>query len=169
MLRTIKAIVIRLKRIFFTFLAIRNAGEYAAIPRVNGFTRLTRHTKLGKNVNFNGLEIHGNGHVTIGDNFHSGVDCLFITDIHNYDHGEAIPYDATSITKNIRIEDNVWLGSRVIVLGGVTIEEGAIIQAGAVVVSNIPKYGIAGGNPAKVFKQRDVEHYEILKREGKFH
>lgn len=36
--------------------------------------------------------------------------------------------------------------------GGVTIGEGAIIQAGSVVVSDIPKYAIAGGSPAKVFK-----------------
>jgi acetyltransferase-like isoleucine patch superfamily enzyme len=62
----------------------------------------------------------------------------------------------------------VWLGSRVTILGGVTIGEGAIIQAGAVVVSDIPKYAIAGGNPAKVFKYRDIEHYERLKAENRF-
>ena len=54
-------------------------------------------------------------------------------------------------------------------MGGVTIGEGAIIQAGSVVVSNIPKYAIAVGHPAKVFKYRDIEHYKKLKEEGKFH
>ena len=53
-------------------------------------------------------------------------------------------------------------------LAGVTIGEGAIIQAGSVVVSNIPDYAIAGGHPAKVFKYRDIEHYTKLKSEGKF-
>lgn len=72
------------------------------------------------------------------------------------------------IDKNIFIENNVWFGDRVLILGGVTIEEGAIIQAGAVVTSNIPKYAIAGGNPAKVFKYRDIENYEKLKKEGTF-
>ena len=71
--------------------------------------------------------------------------------------------------KNIFVEDNVWLGNRVIILGGVTIEEGAIIQAGSVVVSDIPKCAIAGGNPAKVFKYRDIEHYEALKANKQFH
>ena len=41
--------------------------------------------------------------------------------------------------------------------------------SGSVVVNNIPKYGIAGGHPAKVFKYRDKEHYEKLKNQGKFH
>ena len=60
------------------------------------------------------------------------------------------------------------MGARVIVLGGVTIGEGAIIQAGSVVVKDIPKYGIAGGHPAKEFKTRDIEHYEKLKSMQKF-
>ena len=136
---------------------------------VNGYSSVNRSTVLGDNVNFNGLRVAGNGAVTIGANFHSGPDCLFITQIHNYDHGEAVPYDGTYIFKPIVIEDNVWLGSRVIVLGGVTIGEGAIIQAGSCVVSDIPKYAIAGGHPAKPFRMRDVEHYERLKKAGKFH
>ena len=123
---------------------------------------------MGKNPNFNGMHVYGKGKVVFGDNFHSGIECMIITDNHNYE-GNAIPYDNTSITKDVTIGDNVWLGNRVIILGGVTIGEGAIIQAGAVVVKDIPPYAIAGGNPANVFKYRDKEHYESLKAEGKFH
>lgn len=135
---------------------------------VNGLSRVSKTTILGKNVNFNGMEILGGGHVIIGDNFHSGRNCLMITQDHNFDTGEAIPYDQTYIYKNIIIEDNVWLGERVIVLGGVTIGEGAIIQAGSVVVNSIPKYAIAGGHPATVFKHRDIQHYNQLKAKKKF-
>ena len=85
------------------------------------------------------------------------------------DRLEAIPYDDTVISKDVVIEDNVWLGNRVIVLPGVTIGEGAIIQAGSVVVKDIPKCAIAGGHPANVFSSRDKDHYEKLKKEGKFH
>lgn len=46
---------------------------------------------------------------------------------------------------------------------------GSIIQASKVVVKNIPKYGIAGGHPAIVFKYRNIEHYTKLKNEKKFH
>ena len=105
------------------------------------------------------MNIQGHGRVVIGNNFHSGIDCMIITDIHNYDKGKAIPYDDTILSKDVIIKDNVWLGNKVMILPGVTIEEGAIIQAGSVVVNNIPKYAIAGGHPAKVFKYRDKEHY----------
>ena len=64
---------------------------------------------------------------------------------------------------------SIQLGNRVIVLPGVRIGEGAIIQAGSVVVKDVEKYAIAGGHPAKVFKYRDIDHYEKLKKEGKFH
>ncbi|WP_457559291.1 acyltransferase [Candidatus Harpocratesius sp.] len=130
---------------------------------------VTKKTILGNNVNFNGMKIIGSGTVKIGNNFHSGEDILIISETHNYDSGSAIPYDSTYIPKTIEIEDNVWLGSRVIVAGNVKIGEGAIIQAGSVVVSDIPKYAIAGGHPAKVFKMRDIKHYEQLKLEKKFH
>lgn len=137
--------------------------------KVNHWSMVNRNTFLGTNVNFNGMQIRGGGKVQIGDNFHSGTECLMITQNHNYDKGTAIPYDGTYVCKDIKIEDNVWLGDRVIILGGVTIGEGAIIQAGSVVVNDIPAYAIAGGHPANVFKERDIEHYMKLKQEGKFH
>jgi len=115
------------------------------------------------------MTISGKGTVKIGDNFHSGKECLVMTSIHNYDEGETIPYDKSYITKDVIIRDNVWIGRRVIILSGVTIEEGAIIQAGSVVVKDIPYCAIAGGHPAKVFQYRNIEHYEKLKRQEKFH
>lgn len=147
----------------------RQCGSCKGKIGVGGRTLVTKNTFLGNNVNFNGLVVNGGGRVVIGDNFHSGPDCLFITQNHNFDHGKAIPYDETYLCKEIMIGDNVWLGSRVIVLGGVTIGEGAIIQAGSCVVNDIPPYAIAGGHPARVFSQRNIEHYETLKAEGKFH
>jgi chloramphenicol O-acetyltransferase type B len=137
--------------------------------RVSGWSHATANTVLGRNVNWNGLRILGAGNVSIGDNFHSGEDCLLICQNHDFDSGEAIPYGSGFIPKDIVIEDNVWLGARVVVLGGVRIAEGAIIQAGSCVVNDIPRCAIAGGHPARVFRSRDVAHYERLKREGRFH
>ena len=143
-------------------------GAYKEPLYVNGSSTATKKTFLGKNVNFNGMEIGGCGTVKIGDNFHSGKECSIITQNHNYE-GEKIPYDSTFVCKDVTIEDNVWIGNRVIILGGVTIGEGAIIQAGSVVVKSIPKYAIAGGSPAKVFSQRDIKHYTLLKEQKRFH
>jgi chloramphenicol O-acetyltransferase type B len=151
-------------------LRIQKQAEYVGDNlKVNNKSYINNKTSLGNNVNFNGMNIAGKGSVKIGNNFHSGEDCLMITEIHNYDKGKAIPYDDTYIIKNIVIEDNVWLGSRVIVLGGVTIGEGGIVQAGSVVVSDVPKYAIVGGHPAKIIKYRDIEHYKKLKAAGMFH
>ena len=146
----------------------RKAKKCGRGLKVWGYTSINDNTCLGDHVSFNGMKIYGTGKVTIGDYFHSGNDCIMLTSNHNY-QGNAIPYDNTEIQKEITIEDFVWIGSRVTVLGNVTIGEGAIIQAGSVVVNNIPKYGIAGGNPARVFKYRDAGHYEKLKSEKKFH
>lgn len=121
------------------------------------------------NCNFNGMTVAGGGKVVFGNNFHSGVECMIITQNHNYDKGYAIPYDKTYIVKEVIIEDNVWFGNRVIVVGNVTIGEGAIIAAGAVVTKDVPKYAIVGGNPAKVIKYRDIEHYKHLSTKGLFH
>lgn len=158
----------KLMRALYTKLVRMQCQSSEEKLTVNAKCIVSKTTVLGNNVNFNGMEIIGGGRVVIGDNFHSGRDCLMITQDHNYDTGEAVPYDQTYIYKDIHIEDNVWLGERVVLLGGITIGEGAIIQAGSVVVKSIPKYAIAGGHPAKVFKYRDIEHYELLKSAGKF-
>ncbi|MBQ8440121.1 MAG: acyltransferase [Clostridia bacterium] len=136
---------------------------------VGGKSFVTPHTHLGTHVCFNGMSIFGNGKVTIGDYFHSGTGCQIITSFHNFDRGDAIPYDTTYIDKDVVIGDCVWLGNNVIILGGVTIGEGAIIQAGSVVCKDVPPMAIAGGHPAVPFKYRDKEHYEALKEQKKFH
>ncbi|MDI6677821.1 MULTISPECIES: CatB-related O-acetyltransferase [Bacillus cereus group] len=52
------------------------------------------------------------------------------------------------------IDDDVWIGSRSLILSGVRIGQGAVIAAGSVVTKSIPPYAIVGGNPAKVIKYR---------------
>ena len=123
---------------------------------------------LSDNCNFNGMQILGRGIVKIGSNFHSGIECMMITENHNYE-GTRLPYDETFVKKEIKIRDNVWFGNRVLVVGNVTIGEGAIVAAGSVVVKDVPDFAIVGGNPAKVIKYRDEEHYNRLKTEKAFH
>lgn len=123
---------------------------------------------FGDNCNFNGMSVVGNGMVKFGDNFHSGTECMIITQNHNY-QGEMLPYDESYIYKKIVIGDNVWLGNRVTIVGNVEIGEGVIVAAGSVVCKNIPDYAIVGGNPAEIIKYRDIEHYNRLKSQRKFH
>ena len=52
------------------------------------------------------------------------------------------------------IGNDVWIGSRVLIKGGVTIGDGAVIAMGSVVTKDVPTYAIVGGVPAKVIKYR---------------
>ncbi len=52
------------------------------------------------------------------------------------------------------IANDVWIGANAIILHGVTIGEGAVIAAGAVVTHDIPAWAIAGGVPARIIKYR---------------
>ncbi|EME9802037.1 acyltransferase [Vibrio alginolyticus] len=170
-LKLIKLFFLLKKRIENRFWYLYNKNEVAYYKDkfyIGGKTILSKNTYIGSNVSFNGLVINGKGKVIIGDNFHSGAGCLFITDAHNY-NGEKIPYDEKDIIKDIVIEDNVWIGSNVIILGGVTIGEGAIIQEGSVVVNNVGNCMIVGGPPAKPFSSRNEKKYNKLKKLGSFH
>ena len=61
-------------------------------------------------------------------------------------------------SKPIVIEDNVWIGEYAMILKGVTVGEGSIVAAHAVVTKDVPPYSIVAGNPARVVKK--IEHDE---------
>ena len=155
---------------FCTVKAKRQCKTTGEALCVNFPSRFTNTTVIGNHCSFNGIDVSGSGlgTLTIGDYFHSGKDIRIILDIHNYE-GNKIPYDETVIKKDVQIDDFVWVGTGVTILGGVHIGEGAIIQAGSTVVSDIPPYSIAGGHPARVFKTRDQDHFRILKELKAFH
>ena len=54
--------------------------------------------------------------------------------------------------QRINIGNDVWIGSNCTVLDGVTIGNGCIVSAGAVVVKDIPDYALVVGNPAKIIR-----------------
>lgn len=133
---------------------------------VNGPCVWSGSIYVGDFCNFNGIKILG-GVVRIGNYFHSGVECMIIGENHNYE-GSLIPYDDTYILKQIEIGDCVWIGNRVTIVGNVKIGEGAIVAAGSVVCKDVPPLAIVGGNPARVIKYRNKEHYYKLKQERMF-
>jgi len=67
----------------------------------------------------------------------------FYSPLWHAEHSESSP---------IKIEDNVWIGERAILLKGVTIGKGSIVATGSVVTKDVPAYSIVAGNPAKVVK-----------------
>lgn len=65
-------------------------------------------------------------------------------------------YEDSPLRKNhsVLIGNDVWIGANAIILPGVTIGDGAVIAAGAVINKNIPPYAIVGGVPARVIRYR---------------
>ena len=69
--------------------------------------------------------------------------------------------------EHCNIGNDVWIGARAIVLDGISIGDGAIVGAGAVVTKDVPAYAIVGGIPAKIlryrFDQSDIEYLHNFK------
>ncbi len=57
-------------------------------------------------------------------------------------------------SKGIRLGDDIWIGSHVMIVDGVTVGSHSILAAGAVVTKDVPPYAIMGGNPARVIRLR---------------
>lgn len=93
--------------------------------------------------------IDGRGPLYIGNN----VNVSHYTIIHTLTHITNSPY-FHAIAKPVALMDHCWIGVRAIILPGVTVGEGAVVAAGAVVVKDVPPYAIVGGNPAKVIGER---------------
>ena len=92
--------------------------------------------------------------ITIGAYAMIGAHCYIISCNHDYSRRDLPIQKQGFVGAPIVIEDDVWLGTHVVVLPGVTIGKGAIVAAGAVVNKDIPPYEVWGGVPAKFIKTR---------------
>ena len=114
---------------------------------------------VGKDVGLNAQTIiqstTGNA-VTIGDNCVIGQRCLVIGG-GNYDISNRNDLIRTSPIVDdggVTVENNVWLGANVSVLGGVTVGQGSVAGTGAVVSRSVPPFSVCLGVPAKVVRER---------------
>lgn len=57
-------------------------------------------------------------------------------------------------SKHVTIGNDVWIASHALIMGGLTIGDGAVIASGAIVTKDVPPYAIVGGIPAKVIRYR---------------
>jgi acetyltransferase-like isoleucine patch superfamily enzyme len=67
-------------------------------------------------------------------------------------------------TRQIFIEDDVWIGANSVITAGVTVGRHTVIGAGSIVTKSIAPYSVAVGNPAKVIRQYDFDKNEWVKR-----
>lgn len=115
--------------------------------------RLSSKIKLGDNSGI-GDNCYIQGTVHIGSNVMMAPNVAIIAANHVCDRTD-IPMNAQgSVERMITIGDDVWIGYGAIILGGVTIGNGSVVAAGAVVTTDVQPYTVVGGIPAQRIKCR---------------
>lgn len=108
-----------------------------------------KNIKLGTNVFINsGCCFQDQGGIEIGDGCLIGHQVVIATLNHDFDPAKR----AEMTPKKVVLGKNVWVGSHATILPGVTVGDGSIIAAGAVVTKDVPERCIAAGVPARVIK-----------------
>lgn len=130
---------------------------------LGGYSYIGRGTQLiyasvGKFCSISGNVLIGMGHHTLT---HLSTSPIFTEKNNGTGHSwtdreSLVPY------KPVTIGNDVWIGTRAMVLGGVTIGDGAIIGAGAIVTKDVPPFAIVAGVPARIVRYRFSE--EIIAR-----
>lgn len=138
-------------RAFCARMFLNRCGRNVNIERGASFSRrvtIGNNSGIGKNA-YIGIT------VSIGNDVMMGNDCLIYTRNHNFSRIDIpIREQGYAEEKPVVIGDDVWIGSRVIILGGVHIGNHCIIGAGSVVTHDISDYDIVAGNPARVIGNR---------------
>lgn len=107
--------------------------------------------EIGSNVYINyGCSIAALKHIRIGD--HCSIGTYAIIMDNNFHRVEPDRRDERPESAPVILEENVWLGARVIVLPGVTIGRDSVVAAGSIVTRDIPPRSLAAGNPARVIR-----------------
>jgi acetyltransferase-like isoleucine patch superfamily enzyme len=111
--------------------------------------------RLGDRVEVNNFSIvNGTGGVDIGDDTLIGPGVRIISYQHRHARGATIRSQPADV-RPIRIGRDVWVGANAVILAGVTIGDGAVVAAGAVVREDVPAYAIVAGVPATIKKYRE--------------
>ncbi|MGB1251175.1 MAG: acyltransferase [Candidatus Promineifilaceae bacterium] len=131
---------------------VGHATLFSQLPIITGSNEMYQNLKIGRNCYFNaGATFEAGGQITIGDNVYFGHEVLVLTTSHAIDNPKQRAGEFTR--NNVRIDKGAWVGARAVVLPGVTIGEGAIVAAGAVVAKDVPPHTLVGGVPAKPIRQ----------------
>ena len=148
-------------------IASKARGDGCGIAGRNDFVFPERIT-LGHHVHIEGGGyFNGQGGLTIGDHVIFAPGVAVMTSMHRYKGATMVPYDEVDLLRPVTIERFVWVGMRAMILPGVTLREGTIVGAGAVVTKSHPRGAILGGNPAVQIGTRDMAAFQAMVDEGR--
>lgn len=94
--------------------------------------------------------VYKRGQMILGDRVSIGPKAVFI--LASHPNSSEVKKTISFKPPFIRIEDDAWIGAGAIILPGLTIGEGSIVGAGAVVTKDVPPHSVVAGNPARVIK-----------------
>jgi len=116
-------------------------------------------------------QLHGIGYITIKDYSIISSEVYILSSIHNHveQFASMIPYDEIEIVKHVTIGIACWIGARAIIMPGVDLGDGCIVGAGAVVTKSWPSGAILAGVPAKLIRQRDMQHFNTCVENQEFY
>jgi acetyltransferase-like isoleucine patch superfamily enzyme len=131
-------------------------GAGCEIKKFSTLDASTGYIEIGQYSSINSFcSVSGHGGLKIGSSVRIASHVVILSSSHNFDDiNSSILSQGVSGSKT-EVGDDVWIGSHVIVLGGVTIGSHSIIAAGSVVTKDVPEYSIVGGVPAKLIRQRE--------------
>lgn len=133
-----------------TKFGMKHNGRIAIYPDVKIWAPW--NVELGSAVALDSeVNLYSVNKIMIGTNVAISREAFICTATHDINYANR-PLTTAPIT----ICDGVWIGARSTILPGVTIGEGAVIAANAVVTKDVPAWAVVGGNPAKVIKQRAI-------------
>lgn len=102
-----------------------------------------------------GIDCWVQGPLTIGTDVMMGPECRIYTRNHASGQADAPMFSqGFEAPRPVVIEDDVWLGARVMVMPGIRIGRGSIVAAGAVVTSDVDPFTVVGGVPARFIRNR---------------
>lgn len=132
----------------------KKCGENVNIQRL-AFFGSGKDIKIGDNSGI-GINCRIHNNTIIGKNVMMGPECYFLESGHKFDRIDVsmIEQGKTHTKAQVIIEDDVWFGREVMIIGSKTIKKGSIIGARTLVTKNFPEYSIIGGNPSKLIRSR---------------
>ena len=120
--------------------------SFACINNAVGDVIIGDHTRIG---------LHNTiiGPVTIGSHVNLAQGITITALNHNFDDSEKRIDQQGISTKEVVLEEDIWVGANAVILPGVTIGKHAVVAAGAIVTKDVPPHSLVAGVPAKVIKQ----------------
>ena len=111
---------------------------------------------IGEGTYINGAEFitYDNKTITIGKNCMLSYNVTIRTDMHGHSRTDVTMRQQGNYDKDVVIGNDVWIGHSAYIMPGVTIGDGAIVGAHAVVTHDVKPYDVVGGVPARVIKNR---------------